>query len=705
MRCPSAPALAGALTLLAVGGWTGPAGLTAQEVSVTGVLSAPFPDGLVAAASADVVAWVSNDEGRRNVWIARGPDFQGAPVTRYDDDDGQELGELQLTPDGGHVLYVRGGAPNRAGWTPAPDQAPDGTERGLWWLATDGRGEPVSIGSGGSPALSPDGDRLAYTDGGRIWIRDLPDGEPEAVARPRSGAGDLTWSPDGDRLAFVSGRGDHAFVGVVDLEARTYRYLDPSVDRDGSPTWSPDGARIAFLRIPAPEESLPFFPRPTGDPWSIRVVDVTGEAPGREVFRAEEGPGSRFQGVVGPQLSWVDGNRLVFPWERDGWLRLWAVPAEGGAPVLLTPGDHEVQRVSVSPDRRRIHFDSNRDDIDRRHLWTVDVEGGPPELRTPGDGLEWAPVETGAGTLAFLGSTSTEPARPFVLGEGGARLTPRGPVPTSFPTGRLPAPEAVIFPATDGLRIHGQLFVPPGDPPPGGWPALLFLHGGSRRQMLLGFHHRGYYHNAYALNQLLAARGYVVLAVNYRSGTGYGLDFREARDYGAAGASEVRDVLGAGRYLADRPDVDGRRIGLWGGSYGGYLTAQGLVHAPELFAAGVDIHGVHDWNVAIRNFVPSYEADHDPERRDRAFRASPMSRVDRWEDPVLLIHGDDDRNVAFSETVDLVRELRRMEIPHETLVFPDEVHGFLLHRNWVAAYEAAVAFFDRWLREGTGSSP
>jgi dipeptidyl aminopeptidase/acylaminoacyl peptidase len=263
-------------------------------------------------------------------------------------------------------------------------------------------------------------------------------------------------------------------------------------------------------------------------------------------------------------------------------------------------------------------------------------------------------------------------------------------------------PEAVVFPATDALPIHGQLFVPPGSPPSGGWPALLFLHGGSRRQMLLGFHHRGYYHNAYALNQLLAARGYVVLAVNYRSGIGYGLDFREARDYGASGASEVRDILGAGRYLAARPDVDASRIGLWGGSYGGYLTAQGLVHAPELFAAGVDIHGVHDWNVAIRNFVPSYEADHDPERRDRAFRASPMSLVDRWEDPVLLIHGDDDRNVAFAETVDLVRELRRMDIAHETLVFPDEVHGFLLHRNWVAAYEATVAFFDRWLREGGG---
>jgi dipeptidyl aminopeptidase/acylaminoacyl peptidase len=278
-------------------------------------------------------------------------------------------------------------------------------------------------------------------------------------------------------------------------------------------------------------------------------------------------------------------------------------------------------------------------------------------------------------------------------------VAPQGALPPSFPeTDELVVPEAVVLPAIDGLAVHGQLFLPPelrGDERA---PAVIFLHGGSRRQMLLGFHLRGYYHNAYALNQWLAARGYVVLSLNYRSGTGYGLDFREAEEYGASGASEVRDVLGAGLWLAAHPRVDPERIGLWGGSYGGFLTAQGLVHAPELFAAGVDIHGVHDWNEGIQNFVPSYEPSHRPELAERAFQASPLAHVDRWEDPVLLIHGDDDRNVRFSETVTLVRELRQRGVPHEVLVFPDEVHGFLLHRSWIAAYQATAAWFDRWLR-------
>jgi dipeptidyl aminopeptidase/acylaminoacyl peptidase len=227
---------------------------------------------------------------------------------------------------------------------------------------------------------------------------------------------------------------------------------------------------------------------------------------------------------------------------------------------------------------------------------------------------------------------------------------------------------------------------------------VLFFHGGSRRQMLLGFHYRGYYHNAYALNQYLASRGYVVLSVNYRSGIGYGMEFREALNYGARGASEFNDVMGAGLYLASRPEVDRARIGLWGGSYGGYLTALGLARASDLFAAGVDLHGVHDWNQVIRNFVPAYQAEQRVEVARLAFESSPMASLDTWRSPVLVIHGDDDRNVPFSETVGLVERLRARGVEVEQLIFPDEVHGFLLHRNWIAAYEATAEFFDRKLR-------
>lgn len=215
--------------------------------------------------------------------------------------------------------------------------------------------------------------------------------------------------------------------------------------------------------------------------------------------------------------------------------------------------------------------------------------------------------------------------------------------------------------------------------------------------MLLGWHYIGYYHNAYALNQYLASRGFVVLAVNYRSGIGYGMEFREALNYGAHGASEFNDVLGAGLYLQSRPEVDPARIGLWGGSYGGYLTALGLARASDLFAAGVDLHGVHDWNVVIRNFTPSYDPQKRQELARRAFESSPMASIKTWRSPVLLIHGDDDRNVPFSESVTLAEALRQQRVEFEQLVFPDEVHGFLLHVRWLEAYRAAAGFFERRL--------
>jgi dipeptidyl aminopeptidase/acylaminoacyl peptidase len=215
--------------------------------------------------------------------------------------------------------------------------------------------------------------------------------------------------------------------------------------------------------------------------------------------------------------------------------------------------------------------------------------------------------------------------------------------------------------------------------------------------MLLGWNYSSYYANAYAMNQHLASKGYVVLSVNYRSGIGYGLDFREALNYGASGGAEYQDVMAAGLYLAGRPDVDAKKIALWGGSYGGYLTAMGLSRASELFAAGVDIHGVHDWNVGIKNFVPSYNPLENPERTRRAFNASPMATVDGWRSPVLVIHGDDDRNVQFVETVTLVEALRDRGVEVEQLIFPDEIHGFLRWDRWVEAFKASAEFLDRKL--------
>ncbi len=270
-------------------------------------------------------------------------------------------------------------------------------------------------------------------------------------------------------------------------------------------------------------------------------------------------------------------------------------------------------------------------------------------------------------------------------------------LPADFPSAQLVTPRAVTFKAEDGWEIHGQLFEPKMRSGPA--PATLFIHGGSMRQMVLGFHYMDYYHNAYAMNQYLASLGYVVLSVNYRTGIMYGRAFREPPDGGPRGAAEYKDILAAGKYVQGLPGVNPKKIGSWGGSYGGYLTALALARNSDVFAAGVDLHGVHDWNL---EFIGPDELPKDAPDLEQfkklAFQSSPDAYLSTWKSPVLLIQGDDDRNVPFLETVDLVQRLRAHDVPFELLVFPDEIHGFLLWRSWIAAYRASAEFFDRALK-------
>ncbi len=683
----------------------------AQTFTLDQVMSAPFPSGVVAAPTGTRVAWIQNDEGERNIWVAEGPDFRGRRLTTYAGDDGQELGSLVFTPDGSRLVFVRGGAPNRQGEIPNPALFPDPAERAIWSMPFGG-GDPVKLVEASGPAMSPEGDVVAYSRSRAVWTVPV-DGsaDPTRQFSVRGGAASLRWSPDGSKIAFISNRGDHAFLGVFDKASRTIVYIDPSIYRDALPAWSPDGSKIAFVRIPRRSGGLPFAPVRDASPWSIRVADVAAQS-SSEIWRAEPGVGSAFHGVVASNpIFWGVNGRVVFPWEADGWLHLYSVPATGGTATHLTPGAFEVEDVVLTADRTEMVFSSNQDDIDRRHLWRVSVTGGPARPVTTGRGIEWSPAVVGDGSaVAFLAAGATIPAHAEVMPN--ARQTTdmrqwlaRETMPGDFPSDRLVEPEQVIFSAADGMRIHGQLFLPPDLRDGERKPAVIFFHGGSRRQMLLGFHYRGYYHNAYALNQYLASKGYVVLAVNYRSGTGYGMEFREALNYGATGGSEFNDVMGAGLYLQNRPDVDPDRIGLWGGSYGGYLTAMGLARSSDLFAAGVDIHGVHDWNVGINNFRPDYDVKDYPEFARTAFESSPMADIDTWRSPVLVIHGDDDRNVKFAETVTLVEALRERSVEVEQLIFPDEVHGFLMHRSWMTAYRAAADFFDRKLRSSRTLTP
>jgi dipeptidyl aminopeptidase/acylaminoacyl peptidase len=678
-----------------------------KGVTLEELMSAPFPENVTAAKTANRVAWTFNQEGKRNIWVAEGPSFAAHRLTAYLEDDGQPISDLNFSVDANAIVYVRGEGKNAAGQFPNPTSNPAGTEQTVWSVAWSG-GESRRIDAGDSPRISAKG-VVAYVRDGQIWIAPLDSSEKPKQLVVRGQNHSEEWSPDGSQLVFVSTRSDHSFIGLYDVDAKTIRFLAPSVDTDSDAVWSLDGKRIAFVRRPAEPRDTPsgYFLQPDKPhPWAIWIAEVSSGS-AREIWHSSTSAEGSYPYMArdtgGGVIRWAADNRLLIASEEDGWQHLYSLSVDGGAPKLLTPGQCEVEQWSLTPDNKTVLFNSNCGDIDRRHIWRVGVDKGSPQSETIGNGIEWSPVALSDGkTFAYLGSTSKLPPQTLwsKLDEpGNAKILGPDSWSNSPLVNALVIPQQLIVHAADGLEIHGQLFLPANSKPGEKKPALVFMHGGPMRQMLLGWHYMYYYANSYAMNEYLASRGYIVLSVNYRSGIGYGRAFREAPGRAGRGATEYRDIVAAGKYLQGRPDVDPSRVGLWGGSYGGFLTAMGLARNSDIFAAGVDFHGVHDWP------TDNWDGKNIPaELTKLAHDSSPVTSVDTWKSPVLFIHGDDDRNVYFTQTVDLVARLRARGVVIEQLVFPDDVHDFLLHRNWLAGYNAASDFFDRRLKTHSEAS-
>ena len=697
------------------------AGRSAGHFTMRQVLGFPFPKFLVSLRSGRAFAWVSDARGVRNLWVAEAPDYRAREVTHYRHDSGQEITWLQFSDDGEYLVYVRGGD-HDANWPvplePDPSASPVQPHMQVWSVALRG-GAPRDLGKGDAPAVRPDSREVAFVrrPDHSVWVAPIDGGAKAHRLFFDIGAdSSLRWSPDGSSLAFVSDRGDHGFIGIFRDDSTPLEFLLPTTSRDLMPRWSPHGRRIAFVRLPG-RGGPPVDPlRWHRVPWSIWVADVAHDT-GRRVWKSPDTLAGSFTHWGAPGvLRWAARDRLVFVDSMDNWPHLYSVSAAGGVAKLLTPGAFRVDYVRMTPDRRWLLYTANTGstpgDNDRRHLYRVRVDGGAPIAITRGSHSEWSPALTDRGRImAFIDAGPRRPPEVMWGRLAGSSWRSAGgdPLPADFPTRELVVPRPVEFHAADGWAVQGQLFDPAGGPArtPGASPRLpgiIFVHGGPPRQMMLTWHNMAYYSNSYAVNEYLADHGFVVLSVNYRLSIGYGHRFEYPEGWGPTGAAEYQDVLAGAKWLQQDSRVDPRRIGIWGGSYGGYLTALGLARNSDIFKAGVDMHGVHDWSMFGGDWfgkpIERYQMPDTKKLMRIMWLSSPDSAIGTWKSPVLLIQGDDDRNVHFHQMVDLVRRLQLDHVPYRELVIPDEIHGFLRYRSWLEADRATARFFEEKLSAG-----
>ena len=655
--------------------------------------------------------WVANPShdpagGERAVWAAR-TDGSGAwrlaSIANTQVTGGRGGGPPELSPDGKYAVFARDGQIYRAKTARGSKDAID--TAGVPFIKAWGRQS--------NPQWSPDGSKLAFVSTREnhafIGVYDVASRRVDFISPSTDFDGSPAWSPDGKRIAFIRRPGTPFGQQVVTTQTPFGQVATPATPAGGRAASTASGCRPpaggggGFGRggavadsNPQPADGLCRAAFAGGYTISFMIADVaTGLA--REFWHNQ--PLDRTFANINT-IVWA-GDHVVFGGTppNDEWDRYYSVNIANAQakPTLLTSTDGLINdgvadrtfvTTALSRDGKTLYYATNATDIEKRHIWAVPTAGGTPRRISTDDGVEVSPTPLASGkSLAVLYYHASQPASIGIVPAGGGETKVVYPtLPKDFPKAAHVTPEIVITKAPDGLEIHNQLFLPKDLKPGEKRPAIVFVHGGPARQMLPAYHYMQFYHWSYGYNQWLQTQGYIVLSVNYRAGVGYGNSFRRAPNTQARGNSEYQDVLAGANYLQTRADVDPARVGIWGLSYGGLLTAEALARNSDVFVAGVDLAGVHIYGSAS-------------DTTSLAFRSSAVGAIDNWKSPVFLQQGDDDRNVDFSQTVGLVNLLRSRGIHYELIVTPDDVHESLIHSRWIDIFSRSSDFLHRFVWE------
>jgi dipeptidyl aminopeptidase/acylaminoacyl peptidase len=648
----------------------------------------------VSAAKVPAFAWTIHERDRTSILFAKAPYFRRVSLVSRSDANGDPITDAVLSPDGSNVVFTTGAPMGEDAFNPA--FLLERPVASLWLVRTTAGSKPVKLSAGTEPSFTPDGRRLLLKRGGDLWAVDTraPAAKAKLFAKGGADWSQFVWTKTGDAI-FVADRRGYSFLGRLRQGADRVDWLVTGVDRIAVPVMSPDGTKVAFLRLPGRKHSVT-YDRTEAEPFAIDVLDLatgsvrtlwTTKAPGLTLLMDD--PESA--------LRWTSNDRLVFYSEEDGWGRLYSLGMNGGAPRALTPTGCMVAESEGSGDQ--LFVIHNCLDRDTRQASILDAATGAERHMASADPV-LARAAAGGGYAAFTGASANQAPmlRIADLKTGQTRLAESYADYGYRNVLTGPEPREVHLTSLDGLQFGAQLFMPV---TPGKHPALVYVHGGPPRQMFPAFHYSRYYANGYAINCRLAEQGFAVLAINYRSGIGYGRAFRDAPGRAWRAATEYRDVVAAARWLAAQPGVDAQRIGIWGGSYGGLLTGQALARNSDLFKAGVAIHGVYDWSwpSPVKGHLnPSLFFGVGEEDKETAKTASPLAAIKGWRSPVLLISGDQDMNVDVVETVDLAQRLREQGVEVRTVILPGEAHDFIRHSAWERLWTELDAYFTEKLK-------
>ncbi len=601
-------------------------------------------------------------------------------------------------------------------------------------------------------------DQVLFGKAGQLWTVSPSSPAPARVSGLED-AGNFTVSADRKQIAFIR-RGQ---IWIASLEAKTQRQITflPDSLTASSPIFSPDAKYLAFSasRSGAESEELPFngnrirsYRNVTSDrrlgvvsvyagdpiwlqtPGTVSAVQWTSEG---SILFQDRSPDRKtrliqvwsFVGV--PRTLWrdhdpawwspttrdsktvvsPDGKWVAFASDRTGWVHVYVMPVDAIAESearQLTSGNYlaGVGFGSWSPDSRRLAYHhSVEGNLMERFIAIIDVASGESEPLVTSRGVNFDPLFAPDGANLAYHRTAVEHSLDLyaVAARAGSEVVR---LSDSMPPGLLAAdltpPVAVQFPSrADGKPVPATLMVSKNLDRTRRHPAIVWIHGSGPEQNYLGWH-PGSYRMYYSVHQYLAQQGYVILTPDYRHSSGYGRDWAVG-SYMDLGGAEYLDVASGADYLKTLDYVDPDRIGVWGLSYGGFMTLQAVTVTPTLFRCAIDVAGVTDWaTYATTNLGASAPSKMGTpvENPEGYYRSAPVKHMEKLVRPLLILHGTNDRNVAFRESLTLIDTLVKLGKSFETAIYPGEVHFFRRAHVLRDAWRRAEDFFDRHLKDG-----